>query len=49
MIDNVVNNYNINTISNEKCLPLVPVSICKIITHRKTKTTQHVYVTHNNV
>ena len=26
-----VNNYNINTVSHEKCLP---ASICKIITHR---------------
>ena len=46
MIENVVNNYNVNTISHEKCLP---VSICKIITHKITKTTQPVYVTHNNV
>ena len=28
MIEHVVNNYNVNTISHEKCLP---VSICKII------------------
>ena len=28
-----VNNYNVNTISHKKCLPKVPVSICKIITH----------------
>ena len=32
MIDQV-NNYNGNTISHEKCLP---VSICKIITHKIT-------------
>ena len=29
MIEHVNNNYNVNTISHEKCLP---VSICKIIT-----------------
>ena len=43
MIEHVVNNHNVNTISHEKCLP---VSICKIITHKNdkiTKTTPHVY------
>ena len=35
-----VNNSNANTISQEKC---VPVSICKIITQKITKTTPHVY------
>ena len=39
MIENV-NNYNVNTISHETCLP---VSICKIITLKITKTTPHVY------
>ena len=34
------NNYNVNTISHEKCLQ---VSICKIITLKITKTTPHVY------
>ena len=34
------NNYNFNTISQEKCLP---VSICKTIIHNITKTTPHVY------
>ena len=34
-----VNNYG-NTISHEKCLPEL---ICKIITHKITKTTPHVY------
>ena len=42
-----VNNYNGNTISHEKCLP---VSICKIITHVDNKTQNHIFtVTHNNV
>ena len=35
-----VNNYNVNTISHENCLP---VSICKNVTHKITKTTPHVY------
>ena len=35
-----VNNSNANTISHEKCLP---VSICKSITQKITKTTPHVY------
>ena len=35
-----VNNYNANTISHENCLP---VSICKIITQKITRTTPHVY------
>ena len=35
-----VNDSNGNTISQEKCLP---VSICKIITQKITKTTPHVY------
>ena len=35
-----VNNYNVNTILHEKCLP---VSICKNVTHKITKTTLHVY------
>ena len=35
-----VNNYNVNTSSHKKCLP---VAICKIITHKITKTTPHVY------
>ena len=39
MIDHV-NNYNVNTISHEKCFP---VSICKIIVHKLTKTTPNVY------
>ena len=34
-----VNNYNVNTNSHEKCLP---VSICKTIIHKITKTTPHV-------
>ena len=34
------NNQNVNTISQEKCLP---VSICKIITLKIAKTTPHVY------
>ena len=37
-----VNNYNVNTISHEKCLP-VSITICKIITPKITKTTPHVY------
>ena len=40
-----VNNHNVNTIPHEKCLP---VSICKIISRKIAKTTQHT-VTHNNV
>ena len=35
-----VNNCNANTISHEECLP---VSICKIITQKITKTTPHIY------
>ena len=35
-----VNNSTANTISQEKCFP---VSICKIITQKITKTTPHVY------
>ena len=35
-----VNNCTVNTISHEMCLP---VSICKITTHKITKTTPHVY------
>ena len=35
-----VNNSKANTISHEKCLP---VSICKIMTQKITKTTPHVY------
>ena len=35
-----INNYNVNTISHEKCLP---VSICKTKTHTITKKTLHVY------
>ena len=35
-----VNKSNVNTILHEKCLP---VSICKIITQKITKTTSHVY------
>ena len=35
-----VNNYNVNTISHEYCLP---VSISKNVTHKITKTTPHVY------
>ena len=34
------NDYNVNTISHEKCLL---VSICKIITIKITKTTPHVF------
>ena len=34
------NNQNVNTISHEKCLPVL---ICKIITLKITKTTPHVY------
>ena len=34
------NNYNVNIISHETFLP---VSICKIITHKITNTTPHVY------
>ena len=34
------NNYNVNTILHEKCLP---VSICKTITHKITKITPRVY------
>ena len=46
MIDHV-NNYNGNTISHEKCLP---VSICKIMTHKITKKQHYMFtVTHNNV
>ena len=35
-----VNNYNVNTNSHEKCLLVL---ICKIITHKITKTTPHIY------
>ena len=35
-----VKNFNANTISQEKCLP---VSLCKIITQKITKTTPNVY------
>ena len=41
-----VNNYNVNTISHEKCLP---ASTCKIITLKITKTAHMFTVTHNNV
>ena len=34
-----VNNYNVNTSSHEKCIPV----LCKIITLKITKTTPHVY------
>ena len=34
------NNYNVNTISHEKCLP---VSLCKIITLKITKTIPNAY------
>ena len=46
MIEHFVNSYNVNTISHEKCLPVL---ICKIRTRKITKTTQHFYLTHNNV
>ena len=41
-----INNYNVNTVSHKKCLP---VSICKTKTHTITKKPLHVTVTHNNV